>query len=110
MEANTIDKIPNGITKVFHASQGDNGRVIRCDLVDGTDIVTLTGNESLVLRYLKMDGSIGSLPIPNTFATKTYVEITIPEELTDTLNRTYCKLRVDGVGYKASYLDIEGRP
>lgn len=110
MEANTIDMIPMGMTEVFHVSQGDNNRVIRCDIVDGTSIVTLTGNEALTLRYLKMDGTASAIAIPNTFGTKTYVEIAIPEELTDKVGVVYCKLRINSIGAKAFYILVEGRP
>ena len=110
METNTIDLIPEGITKIFHASQGDIGRVIRCNINNGADSFVLTGTESLNLRYMKLDGSFDSIGIDNTFASKTYVDITIPEDMTEDVGRIYCKLHIDGIGAKAFYLDIEGRP
>lgn len=114
MEVNTIDMIPMGMTQVFHVSQRDNNRVIRCDIVDGTSTYTLTGNEALTLRYLKMDGTASAIAIPNTFGTKTYVEIAIPEELTDKVGVVYCKLRINfggaSIGAKAFYILVEGRP
>ena len=110
MEANTIDLIPERMTEVYHASQGDNGRVIRCNLVDGTSVYTLTGSEALTLRYKTMSGASASVPITNTFGTKSYVDIAIPEEMTSALGVVYCKLRINSIGAKAFYLVIEGRP
>ena len=110
MEANTIDMIPEGITEIYHASQGDIGRVIRLDLVDGSESIVLTGTEGLALHYIKMNGAVGSVGITNTFGTKSYVDVAIPEDMTEDVGRIYCKLRVDGIGAKAFYLDIEGRP
>lgn len=110
MESNTINIIPEGKTEVFHASQGDNGRVIRCNLVDGTAAVTLTGTESLTLRYKKTDGNVSSVLITNTFGTKSYVDIPIPSDMTDSVGVVYCKLRINAIGAKAFYLVVEGRP
>lgn len=110
MENNTIDLIPQRMTEVFHASQGDNNRVIRCNLVDGTAAYTLTGSEALTLRYKTMSGSSSAVPITNTFGTKTYVDIAIPEAMTDKVGVVYCKLRINSIGAKAFYLVIEGRP
>ena len=110
MEANTIDMIPAGISEVYHASQGDSGRTIRCDLVNGSAAVTLTGAENLVVHYVTSSGTVGSFSITNTFGTKSYVDVPIPSDLTSAVGRVYCKLRVEGIGAKAFYLDIEGRP
>ena len=110
MEANTIDMIPEGVTEVYHTSQYDNGRVIRCNIVDGSNTFALTGSESIVLRYRKMNGEISSISVPNTFGGESYVDVAIPEELTDELGITYCKLRIGGIGAKAFYLVTERRP
>lgn len=110
MEANTIDMIPEGVTEVYHTSQYDNGRVIRCNIVDGSNTFALTGSESIVLRYKKMNGEFSAISVPNTFGSKSYVDVTLPEEITNELGITYCKLRIKGIGAKAFYLVTERRP
>lgn len=110
MEENKINLIPEGKTEVFHASQDDNGRVIRCNLADGAETITLAGTEGIVLRYKKPNGETSSLAIENTFAGKTYVDITIPEELTETVGAVFCKLRINSIGAKTFILLIEERP
>lgn len=108
METFFIDLIPERRTQVYHASQGDNERVIRCNLFDGVEAVTLNGTESVRLRYRKPDGSISSVSVPNTSAS--YVYVTLPADLTETKGRVYCKLRINNIGAKAFYVDVEGRP
>lgn len=108
MEAHFIDLIPERETPVYHVSQGDNERVIRCNLFDGVEAYTLTGTESVRLRYRRMDGSISSISVPNTSGT--YVNVTLPEDLTAVIGRVYCKLRINSIGAKAFYVDVEGRP
>ena len=110
MEENTINLIPEGRTEVFHASQDDNERVIRCNLIDGAETITLAGTESLVLRYKIPNGETSSLVIENTFAGKTYVDISLPEVLTENVGVVFCKLRINGIGAKTFSLVIEGRP
>lgn len=108
MEAFFIDLIPERRTQVYHASQGDNERQIRCNLFDGAEVVTLTGTENIRLRYRKMDGTISSISVPNTSGN--YVIVTLPSDLTDTVGRVYCKLRINNIGAKAFYVDVERRP
>ena len=109
MEVKTINVIPEWATEVFHASQNDNGREIRFNLYDGLEIYQLTGNESLVLRYKKPNGNVSSISVPNPGADNSYVDVTIPEEMTDVAGFGYCKLRINGIGVKAWYLAVEGK-
>lgn len=110
MEANTIDMIPSGVTEVYHASQNDNERVIRCNLVDGNEVITLAGTEAISLRYRKTNGDIASLPITNTFAGKSYIDIALTEDMTEIVRAVFCKIRINGIGAKTFILLIEGRP
>lgn len=103
MESNIINYVPKGKTPVYHLSQNDNGRTIRVVLTE-----TLTGSEALTLRYLKLNGAIGAVAVPSTSGVN--VDIDIPSSMTDIKGYCYCKLRVNGVGVKAFYIDIEGRP
>ena len=108
MEKHYINLVPERNTPVFHASQDDNDLVIRCDLYDGVKAYTLSGTESIRLRYRKPDGSISSIGVTNTG--DTYVEVTIPATMTDIKGKVYCKLRINGIGAKAFIVEVEGRP
>lgn len=109
METNYINAIPDRMMrKTYRMSQNDNNREIRCGLHDGALVKTLTGTESLVLRYKKPDGTAGFIGITNPSGN--YIDIAIPNTITDKAGDVYCKLHIDGIGYKAFLINIEGRP
>lgn len=108
MENKYINLIPERNTEVFHISQNDSGRTIRCNLYDGVKSFTLSGTESVRLRYRKPDKSISSFSVANTASD--YVDITIPSGMTDAKGKVYCKLRINGIGAKAFILDVEEKP
>ena len=108
MESNYINIIPEGETKTYNASQNDSGRTIRSELFEMPMAYTLDGSENIRLRYRKPDGSVSSISVENTEST--YVDITLPTEMTDQKGTVYCKLRVDGIGAKAFNVEVEGRP
>ncbi len=108
METYYIDLIPERGTPVFHVSQGDKGRIIRCNLYDGVMATKLTGTESIRLRYKKPNGDVSSFSVENTGLT--YIDIPIPEEMTDNVGKVYCKFRIGGIGAKAFYVEVERRP
>lgn len=103
MEAKLINVVPEGLEEVFHLSQDDNGRIIRCNLTE-----TLTGTEGLTLRYLKANGDFGAIAVTNGGGA--YVDISIPSALTGTPGLVYCKLRINGIGAKAFFINIERKP
>lgn len=105
MESKSINLIPERTAPVFHVSQNDADRDIRLNLFEGAKVVTLSGTESVRVRYKKPDGSIGSFGVTNT--SNTYVDVTIPSSVTDKVGRVYCKLKINGLGYKAFYIDVE---
>lgn len=100
MERKLINFIPEGVEEVFHLSQGDNGRVIRCNLSEA-----LTGTEALSLRYLKASGDFNAINVEN--AGGTYVDISIPSAVTDVPGFVYCKLHINGISAKAFLINIE---
>ena len=108
MESKYINAIPERGAEVYHLSQGDSNRQIRCSLYEGAKAVKLSGTETLRMRYKKPDGSIGSIGVANT--SNTYVDITIPDTIVDKKGLVYCKLKVNGIGCKAFYLSVEARP
>lgn len=108
MEAYYIDLIPERSTHVYHVSQGDTNRTIRCHLFDGVQAIKLTGNETIRLRYRKANGDVSSLPVINEGTT--YIDIPIPADITAVAGKVYCKLRIGSLGAKAFYIEVEGRP
>ena len=103
MEAKLINIVPEGVEEVFHLSQNDNGRGIRCNLTE-----TLTGAEALALRYLKANGEFNAIPVTNNGGT--YVDISIPSAVTDKPGLVYCKLHINGIGAKAFFINVERKP
>lgn len=103
MEAKLINIVPEGVEEVFHLSQNDNGRVIRCNLTE-----TLAGSEALVLRYKKANGDYGAIPVENDGGT--YTDISIPSAITDAPGFVYCKLRINSIGAKAFFINVERKP
>lgn len=105
MESNFVNVIPEWRTPIYHASQGDDGRIVRLSLFDGAVAYTLSGTEALRLRYRKPDGTINSIGVANT--ADNYVDITVPADMTDIVGLVFCKLRINSIGAKAFYLAIE---
>ena len=103
MESKVINIIPKGKSEVYHLSQGDEDRTIRLALTE-----VLTGTEVLAVHYVKLNGTIGSLSVPST--TGVNVDVNIPSDLTDIAGYVYCKLRIDGIGAKSFYIEVERRP
>ena len=108
MENKFINMIPCGNTPVYHLSQNDKNCQIRCSLYDGTPTKVLNGAESVVLRYKKPDKAIGFLNVANT--SNSYVDITIPDTMTDKAGKVYGVLHVNGIGAKSFFIDVEVKP
>lgn len=103
METKTVNTIPEGMSAMFHASQGDNGDTKTVCLTE-----ELAGTETLVLRYVKPNDEIGATVVPSVSGTD--VVITITSDMTDVPGIVYCVLRVNGNACKCFGLMIEGRP
>ena len=109
MEKKYINIIPERNIETFHASQYETGRVIRCDLHYGAKSYILTGNESIRLRYRRPDGTVSSIPVEKTSGLS-YVDITIPDKITEEAGNVYCKLRINDIGAKAFIIEVERKP
>lgn len=107
MEIKYINLIPERGAPTFHFSRNDNNRVIRCVLYDGAKLFSLSGSEVLRLRYRKPNGEVSSIGVENT--SDNYVDIPIPNSMVDVAGKVYCKLRIDGIGAKAFYIEAEER-
>ena len=73
MEVINLNLIPTGALPVVHASQYDEGRTFRANLMDGTVVYTLDGTEVLECDVKKPDGNIVTVAVTNT--SDSYVEI-----------------------------------
>ena len=108
MEKIKVNITPRPVSQVCHASQGDVGRVIRCDLYDDAEVFTLAGTEALRLRYKKPDGGIGSASVVNT--SDSYVEITLPADALTLAGSVYCKLKIDSIAARSFIVEVEKKP
>lgn len=104
-ESQLINTIPEGKTKVYHASLGDENREITVSLHDGPAVYTLDGTEMLTLRYKKVNGETGSCAVPSTSGSD--VTVTLPADVCDTAGVVFCKLRINGIGVKAFFVMVE---
>ena len=73
MEVINLNLIPSGALPVVHASQYDEGRTFRANLMDGSTVYTLDGTEVLECDVKKPDGNIVTVAVTNT--SDRYVEI-----------------------------------
>ena len=73
MEVINLNLIPSGALPVVHASQYDEGRTFRANLMDGSTVYTLDGTEVLECDVKKPDGNIVTVAVTNT--SDSYVEI-----------------------------------
>lgn len=73
MEVINLNLIPSGALPVVHASQYDEGRTFRANLMDGSTVYTLDGTETLECDVKKPDGNIVTVAVTNT--SDSYVEI-----------------------------------
>ena len=73
MEVINLNLIPTGALPVVHASQYDEGRTFRANLMDGSTVCTLDGTEVLECDVKKPDGNIVTVAVTNT--SDSYVEI-----------------------------------
>ena len=108
METIVLNVIPRGVTYCAHASLNDNGRVFRAELVEDSEKYYLAGSERLRVRYKRPDKVISSFAVVNTGSN--YVDIKIPSDLTARAGLIYCKLRINSLGCKSFYIDVEDKP
>ena len=109
MEEKSINYNPKGSAEVFHISQNDSNRQIRCNLYDDSSVLNVTSSDNVRVRYKKPDKSIGSFGVSHT-GTKSYVDVTIPNTLSDKAGLVYCKLRINGNACKSFFVAVEEKP
>ena len=108
METIKLNMIPRPTSPVCHLSQNDAGRVVRINLFDDGEVFTLGGSELVRARCMKPNGTHKIIMLNNTGAD--YVEMIIPEELTEAVGAVYCKLKINGISGRSFLINIESKP
>lgn len=112
MERLTLNLVPAGVMPEAHASQFDNGRVIRFDIRNGEEAYTLTGAETITAEIAKPDGSREVISIPNT--SSNYVDLTTEENTCSVPGLYGCEIKItDGaeiIGSQNFILKVEADP
>ena len=112
METFNLNLIPGKNNPVVHASQFDEGRVIRVNLFEGSSVYTLDGTEVISISVRKNDGHIVTEAITNT--SDSYVEIVTTEQMTACAGSNLCELKIekgsDVIGTLNFILEVEVDP
>ena len=77
MEVINLNLIPSGALPVVHASQYDEGRTFRANLMDGSTVYTLDGTEVLECDVKKPDGNIVTVAVTNTSDSYVTIDTTL---------------------------------
>ena len=107
MEIIDLEMIPGGPKKTCHASQFDNGRVIRFNLKENGQPFALSGTETVQAIIRKPDGSETTLDIANT--SSTYVDLITEEDTCDLAGVNHCEMKVteDGEDLGSGNFDMK---
>ena len=93
MEIINLDMVPGKKSPVCHASQYDDGRVIRFNLYDSGLPYTLDGTETITFEVRKPDGNIVTSTLTNT--SDSYVDVITTEQMTAVKGANLCEVRVE---------------
>lgn len=93
MEIINLDMVPGKKSPVCHASQYDDGRVIRLNLYDSGLPYTLDGTETITFEVRKPDGNIVTSTLTNT--SDSYVDVVTTEQMTAVKGANLCEVRVE---------------
>lgn len=107
MEIIDLEMIPGGPKKTCHASQFDNGRVIRFNLKENGQPFALSGSETVQAIIRKPDGSETTLDIANT--SSTYVDLITEADTCDLAGVNHCEMKVteDGEDLGSGNFDMK---
>lgn len=92
MEIIKLNIIPNGTTPTCHASQYDNGRVIRIELYEGLNPYTLSASDEISLAVRKPDNTLVTTSVTNTQAD--YLDIETTEQMCAVQGFNTCELKI----------------
>ena len=107
MEIIDLEMIPGGPKKTCHASQFDNGRVIRFNLKENGQPFALSGTETVQAIIRKPDGTEKTLNIANT--SSTYVDLITEADTCDLAGVNHCEMKVteDGEDLGSGNFDMK---
>ena len=116
METINLNLIPGKDIPIVNVSQGDSGRVFKANLFDGDSVYTIPENYIVNAMVLTTDHEILEISIENT--QDSYVDITIPDEITAKSGVAMCKMRVKDdaehplydVGFSTFFINVEAQP
>lgn len=114
MEQIKLDLIPGRVMPICHASQYDEGRVIRLNLTENDIDYTLDGTETLTLDVRKVDGCVCTEVITNIYSTKTYVDFETTQQMCACYGSNLCELKIESgakvIGTLNFILEVERDP
>ena len=109
MQTINLNLVPGKVKPVVHSSQYDVGRSFRCNLFDGSTVLTLDGSETITIEGQKSDSHIFLYSVTNT--SNNYVDVTTTEQMTAVSGLVDCELRIKkgttDVGTANFWLDVE---
>ena len=90
MEHINVNLVPGGVPSICHASQYDEGRIIRAHLLDGILPHTLSGTETIILSMRKPNHTKDVYVVENT--SSDYVDIVTTSDMCSVAGENECKL------------------
>ena len=109
MQTINLNLVPGKVKPVVHSSQYDVGRSFRCNLFDGSTVLTLDGSETITIEGQKSDSHIFLYSVTNT--SNSYVDVTTTEQMTAVSGLVDCELRIKkgttDVGTANFWLEVE---
>ena len=109
MQTINLNLVPGKVKPVVHSSQYDVGRTFRCNLFDGSTVLTLDGSETITIEGQKSDSHIFLYSVANT--SNSYVDVTTTEQMTAVSGLVDCELRIKkgttDVGTANFWLEVE---
>lgn len=92
MEIIKLNIIPSGVNPTCHASQYDEGRVIRVELFEGLTPFTLQASDEIGLAIRKPDDKIVTMLVENT--EDNYVDIVTTKQACAVVGANLCELTI----------------
>ena len=112
MEIIKLNIIPSGVNPTCHASQYDEGRVIRVELFEGLTPFTLQASDEIGLSIRKPDDKIVTMVVENT--EDNYVDIVTTQQACAVVGANLCELTIKRssvtIGTLNFYMQVERDP
>ena len=109
MQTINLNLVPGKVKPVVHSSQYDVGRTFRCNLFDGSTVLTLDGSETITIEGQKSDSHIFLYSVTNTHSN--YVDVATTEQMTAISGLVDCELRIKkgdtDIGTANFWLEVE---